>query len=51
MHLAQQNTVEAETLPTSLEQFKHFQAQLKENLEVPPQVETFTLVEAAAPIL
>jgi hypothetical protein len=50
MHLAQQNTAEAERLPTSLDSFKQFQARLKENLEVPPKVETFALVESSAPI-
>jgi hypothetical protein len=50
MHLAQQNTAEAEKLPTSLESFKRFQTQLKENLEIPPKVETFGLVESATPI-
>ena len=49
MHLAHQDTAEAERFPTSLESFKRFQAQLKENLEVPPKVETFGLVESAAP--
>ena len=50
MHLAHQNTAEAERFPTSLEAFKHFQAQLKENLEVPPKVETLALVESAPAI-
>lgn len=50
MHLAHQNTAEAERLPTSLESFKRFQAQLKDNLEVPPKVETFTLVDASTAI-
>ena len=50
MHLAQQNSAEAEKLPTSLESFKRFQAQLKENLEIAPKVETFGLVDSSAPI-
>ncbi len=50
MHLAQQNTPEAERLPTSLDSFKQFQARLKDNLEIPPKVETFGLVESATPI-
>ena len=50
MHLAQQNTAEAEKLPTSLESFKRFQAQLKQNLEIPPKVEAFALVESSAPL-
>jgi hypothetical protein len=50
MHLVHQNTTEAERFPTSLESFKHFQTQLKENLEIPPKVETFGLVDSAAPI-
>ena len=50
MHVAQQNSTEAERFPTSLDSFKAFQARLKENLEVPPKVEKFSLVEAANPI-
>ena len=50
MHLAQQNTPEAEKLPTSLESFKRFQAGLKDNLEIPPKVETFGLVQSVTPI-
>lgn len=50
MHLAHQNTAEAERFPTSLESFKHFQAQLKENLEIPPKVEALALVQSSAPI-
>ena len=50
MHLVYHNTAEAERLPTSLDSFKRFQARLKENLEVPPRVETFALVESATPI-
>src|SRR5262245_334396 len=51
MHLAHQDTPEAERFPTSLESFKRFQAQLKDNLEVPPKVETFALVESSSPLL
>lgn|SRR5437667_1588658 len=50
MHLVHQRTAEAERYPTSLESFKTFQAQLKPNLEVPPKVETFALVESSTPI-
>ena len=50
MHLVHQNTPEAEALPTSLGSFKHFQTRLKENLEVPPKVETFALVQSAMPM-
>ena len=50
MHFVHQNTPEAEKLPTSLDSFKRFQARLKENLEVPPKVETLGLVQASAPI-
>ena len=48
MHLVHQNTAEAERFPTSLEAFKTFQVQLKPNLEIPPKVETLTLVESSA---
>src|SRR5689334_3098298 len=47
MHLVHQNTADAERLPTSLSSFKHFQARLKENLEIPPRVVSFTLVQSA----
>jgi hypothetical protein len=50
MHLVHQNTEAAERLPTSLESFKRFQARLKENLEIPPKVETLTLVQSSVPI-
>ena len=50
MHLVHQRTAEAEQFPTSLETFKTFQSQLKPNLEVPPKVETFALVESSTPI-
>lgn len=50
MHLAHQNSVEAEQFPTSLSSFKHFQTRLKENLEVPPKVETLALVQSATPV-
>lgn len=46
MHLVHQNSKDAENLPGRLETFKHFQAQLKQNLEIPPKVETFELVDA-----
>ena len=51
MHLAQQNSAEADKLPTSLESFKRFQTQLKENLEIPPKVEAFALVQSSTPIV
>ena len=50
MHVVHQSTPKAEQLPTSLESFKTFQAQLKPNLEVPPKVEALELVESSAPI-
>ena len=50
MHLVHQSTAEAERFPTSLESFKTFQTQLKSNLEIPPKVEAFALVESSAPI-
>ena len=50
MHLVHQNTADAERFPTSLESFKRFQAQLKENLEIAPKVETFSLVQSSAPM-
>jgi hypothetical protein len=50
MHLVHQNATEAEALPTSLGSFKHFQTRLKENLEVPPKVEPFALVQSAMPM-
>jgi hypothetical protein len=49
MHLAHQNTADAEKFPTSLESFKRFQARLKENLEVPPKVETLEPVQSSPP--
>ena len=50
MHLVHQNSADAERLPTSLNSFKHFQARVKENLEIPPKVESFALVQSATPI-
>ena len=50
MHFVHQNTVEAEQFPTSLASFRHFQAQLRPNLEVPPKPERFALVDSAVPI-
>jgi hypothetical protein len=50
MHVVHQNTPEAEQFPTSLASFRHFQAQLKPNLEIPPKVEQFALVDSATPI-
>jgi hypothetical protein len=50
MHLAHQDTPEAEKFPTSLDAFKRFQAQLKDNLEVPPKVDTFGVVQSSSPM-
>jgi len=50
MHLVHQNTADAERLPTPLNSFKHFQARLKENLEISPKVESFALVQSATPM-
>ena len=50
MHLAHQNTADAERFPTSLDSFKHFRTRLQANLESPPKSESFALVEASAPI-
>jgi hypothetical protein len=41
---------EAEKFPTSLDAFKRFQAQLKDNLEVPPKVDTFGVALSSKPI-
>ena len=46
MHTVMYNSSEAESLPSSLDSFKEFQKQLKENLEIPPKVETFTLFDS-----
>ena len=43
-------STEAEQFPTSLASFKHFQAQLRPNLEVAPKTERFSLVDTAVPI-
>jgi hypothetical protein len=48
MHIAHQNTRDAESLPGRLDSFKHFQTELKQNLEVPPKVETVELVGSSA---
>jgi hypothetical protein len=50
MHVVHQNTTQAEQFPTSLASFKHFQAQLRPNLEVPPKTERFWLVDSAVQI-
>jgi hypothetical protein len=47
MHLVHHNTVESESLPVSLESFKHFRARLKDHLEVPPKSEAFALVQSS----
>lgn len=50
MHLVHHADTDAERFPASLPAFRQFQAQLKENLETPPRVESFTLADASAPI-
>ena len=50
MHLAHQDTPEAEKFPTSLDAFKRFQTRLKDNLETPPKVETFALLQSSSPM-
>jgi hypothetical protein len=50
MHLVHQNTAAAERLPTSLESFKHFRTRLKDQFEVPPKTETFTLVQSSVSV-
>ena len=47
MHVVMYNTEDAETLPGSLESFKEFQKQLKENLEAPPKTEMFGMVDSS----
>jgi hypothetical protein len=47
MHVVMYNSTEAESFPASLESFKTFQAELKENVEVPPKTETFSLVDSS----
>jgi len=47
MHLVHYNSENAENLPSSLDSFKRFQQQLKENLEIPPKVETFESVHSS----
>lgn len=47
MHVVIYNSEEAESLPGSLESFKEFQRQLKENLEVPPKAEVFEVVDSS----
>jgi hypothetical protein len=50
MHVVHQDGAEAEPFPTSLASFRHFQAQLKANLEVPPRVEQLALVDSSPAI-
>lgn len=50
MHFVHQATAEAEQFPTSLAAFRHFQAQLRPNFEVPPKSERFALVDSSLPI-
>lgn len=47
MHIVMYNTKGSESLPSSLDSFKAFQAELKENIEIPPKAETFTLVDSS----
>ena len=49
MHVVHQGTAEAERFRPRLDP-QDFQAQLKPNLEGPPQVEALALVESSAPI-
>lgn len=50
MHLVHYNSKEVEHLPSSLESFKHFQKELKENIEVPPKAEDLEVVDSASEI-
>jgi len=50
MHFVHQATTEAEQFPTSLAAFKHFQTQLRPNLEVPPKTERLSLVDSSLPV-
>ena len=47
MHLVQYNSEEAEQYPPSLESFKHFQKELKENIEVPPEAKNLDVVDSS----
>ena len=47
MHVVQYKDGANESLPANLESFKHFQKELKENIEVPPKADTFGLVDAS----
>jgi hypothetical protein len=48
MHLVHRASTDAPNLPSSLESFKHFQAEVKDHFEVPPKSEKFTLVAASS---
>ena len=50
MHLVHYNSEEAQELPSNLESFKHFQKELKENLEVPPNAEDIEIVDSSTPV-
>jgi hypothetical protein len=50
MHFVHHNAAGAEHLPTSLDAFKRFQSQLRQNLEIAPKVETFKLVQSSLPM-
>ena len=47
MHLVHYNSQNEANLPGSLESFQHFQSELKAHLEIPPQAETFELVQSS----
>ena len=47
MHIVVYNGPNTEDLPSSLDSFKQFQISLKDNLEIPPKVEEFSLVDSS----
>ena len=47
MHIVMYKTEVVESLPASLESFKEFQKQLKENIEIPPKAEVFNVVDSS----
>ena len=50
MHVVHYSATGAADLPASLQAFRHFQSELKQNLEIAPQLETFTLVQSSSPV-
>lgn len=50
MHLVHYKSDNADNLPGQLDSFKRFQEQLRQNLEGPPNVETFDLVDSSASV-